>query len=444
MAFSLLTATYTGGPQVFQLSFALGYLERSDVKVNVLGQLDAMGNLRDFAFTFNSANEITVTETIPANSTVRISRTVSKTALPVDFSAPGSATREALDTNARYLIMAVHEALDGRLDGSVDNVEEITAQVIAARTQAAGSATAAASSATAAAASESTVAASATSAASAATRAATSETNAAASAATASSGLSSITATGNAAAASASSAATSATNAAASETAAAASAGSVGTQAAAAAASATAAQTSATAAAASASVIPGAATQAQATAGTNNNTYMTPLRTRQAMGSNTPGWTFSPEQTLTVGGFTELFNGIPSGVNEVRVMLTEMMPPTSAFLRIRLGVNNAIYTSGYTTRWWLSTGDVSNSPGETAGFFAGGQQNDTITGTLTLIRLGSTNTWQGDLTGVTSRSSFTAVGRVILPSALTSIAIQSSAAGRTFRAGGSYTIAWRT
>ncbi len=107
MPFSLLTYTYSGGPQTFQLAFALGYLERSDVRVNVIGELDAMGNPINRAFTFNSENEILVTDTIAMGATVRISRTVSKTALPVDFSAPGSATREALDINSRYLIMAV-------------------------------------------------------------------------------------------------------------------------------------------------------------------------------------------------------------------------------------------------------------------------------------------------------------------------------------------------
>ncbi len=446
MAFSLLTETYMGGPQVYTLAFALDYLERSDIKVNVLGDLDAMGNLRDYAFTFNSANEITVTEPIRMNSTVRISRTVNKRELPVDFRASGTATREALRTTARYMIMAVHEALDGRLDGSVDNVEEVAEQVRSARTQAAASATAAASSATAAAASESTVSASATAAATSATAAATSETNAAASATTATSGLSSITATGNAAAASASSAATSSTNAAASETAASVSAGSAGTQASAAAASATAAQTSATAAAASSALVPGAASQAQATAGTNNTTYMTPLRTQQAIAANPTGWTTSADQTLTVGGFTSLFNGIPAGVNEVRVILTEMLAPDRGRFRIFLGSGNAISTTGYTTRWWRSNGGNagSGSTAQTTGFLAGAGEGNLITGTLTLIRIGSANTWQGDLQGMASQGAFTAYGRVILPGPITSIAFRPESAGTTLRAGGTFTVAWRT
>ncbi len=161
MAFSLLTYTYSGGPQTFQLAFALGYLERTDVRVNVLGELDAMGNPINRAFTFNSATEILVTDPIAMNATVRISRTVSKTALPVDFSASGSATREALDINARYLIMAVQEALDGRLDGSVENLDELSAQVFASRAAASASATSASTSASQALASQTAAAASA-------------------------------------------------------------------------------------------------------------------------------------------------------------------------------------------------------------------------------------------------------------------------------------------
>ena len=73
---------------------------------------------------------------------------------------------------------------------------------------------------------------------------------------------------------------------------------------------------------------------------------MTPLRTKQAIAANPTGWTFSAEQTLTVGETTELFNGIPAGVNEVRVMLTELVTADGGRFLIYLGVNNAIYTSG--------------------------------------------------------------------------------------------------
>ncbi len=407
MAFSLTTITYTGGSRTFPLSFALGFLNRSDIKVNVVGEIDSMGNPIDRAFTFNSDTEIVVTDPITTGSVIRISRTVNKRELPVDFSAPGTATRESLDTTARYTLMAVQEALDGRIDGSVDSVEEVSVAALASGQRAATSATEAAASATSAATSATAASSSATAAGASATAAQTSATAAATSVAALPSAASQAEAE-------------------------------AGTDN-------TARMTPLRTSQAITALSPSASTESQATTGTNNTTYMTPLRTQQAIGANPTGWTFSSEQTLTVGGFTELFNGIPSGVNEVRVMLTEILTPDRARLRIRLGVNSAIYTTGYTTRWWRSNGnDVSNSPGETAGFLAGAGDGDAITGTLTLLRLGNTNTWQGDLTGVASRGSFTAAGRVILPSALTSIAIQSSIAGRTFRAGGSYIVAWRT
>lgn len=136
MALSRTTHTYTSGPRVFPLSFALGFLERSDVSVIVSGELDSMGNEIQRAFTFNSDTEITVTDPIPANSTVIISRTVNKEELPIDFEAAGSATREALQTSYRYIMMAVQEALDGRVVGAANNLPELIQQVLTARTQA--------------------------------------------------------------------------------------------------------------------------------------------------------------------------------------------------------------------------------------------------------------------------------------------------------------------
>ncbi len=409
MAFSLMTITYTGGSRTFPLSFALGFLNRSDIKVNVVGEMDAMGNPVDRAFTFNSDTEIVVTDPITTGSVIRISRTVNKRELPVDFSAPGSATREALDITARYTTMAVQEALDGRIDGSVNSVGEVSVAALASGQQAAAAATAAAISSTSA-------AASATSASSSETAAATSATAAQTSATAAATSVAAIPSAASQAEAEA------------------------GTDN-------TARMTPLRTSQAITALSPNAATETQATAGNNNNTYMTPLRTQQSIAANT-GWTFSAQQTLTAGGTTELLNGVPTGVNEVRVMLTEIVSPTSGRLFIRLGVNNAVYTAGYTTRWSRSYRNAvtqSTTGGEVTGFRTGGwETGETISGLFTLMRLGNTNSWQGSLDGNASRGSFTASGQVILPSALTSIAIQSDTTGQTFRAGGSFIVGWRT
>ena len=410
MAFSLTTITYTGGSRTFPLSFALGFLNRSDIKVNVVGEMDSMGNPVDRAFTFNSDTEIVVTDPIATGSVIRISRTVNKRELPVDFSAPGTATRESLDTTARYTLMAVQEALDGRIDGSVNSVEEVSVAALASGQQAAAAATSAAISSTSAAASATAASGSATAAAASATAAQTSATAAAASAAS----ISTVASQSEA------EAGTDNTNL----------------------------MTPLRTSQAITALSPSTSTETQATTGTDNSTYMTPLRTKQAIAANPTGWTFSAEQTLTVGETTELFNGIPAGVNEVRVMLTELVTADGGRFLIYLGVNNAIYTSGYKTRFTQSFSNAvrqSSLNGETTGFFAGGwNRGDTITGMLTLMRLGSTNTWQGDLSGNASRGSFTCSGQAILPSTLTSIAIQNEPNNRTFRAGGSYIVGWRT
>ncbi len=406
MAFSLMTITYTGGSRTFPLSFALGFLNRSDIKVNVVGELDAMGNPVDRAFTFNSDTEIVVTDPINTGSVVRISRTVDKRELPVDFSAPGTATREALDTTARYTIMAVQEALDGRIDGSVDSVEEVSVAALASGQRASDSAAAAAISATSAAAS--------------ATAASTSQT-----------------ASGASATAAQSSATAAATSAAAVPSAASQAEAEAGTDN-------TARMTPLRTSQAITALSPSASTESQATTGSDNATYMTPLRTNQAIAAGT-GWTTSSDQTLTTGGFTSIFNGIPAGVNEVRVMLTEMLAPQGSRLRIFLGSGNTIGTTGYTTRWWRANGSRISGPiAQTTGFLAGAGEANLITGTLTLLRVSNTNTWQGDLTGVASQGSFTATGRVILPGPITSIAFRPEAAGTTLRAGGTFTVAWRT
>ena len=141
MALSINTVTYSGGPQTFQLSFAAGYLNESDITVQVVGEVDGAGDPINRAFTFNSTNEILVTDPIPTGSQVRLVRTVQKTALTVDFRQEGAITREALDRNARHVLMAVHEALDGRIDGSTQTLETVLEDAQAAAAAAAASAT---------------------------------------------------------------------------------------------------------------------------------------------------------------------------------------------------------------------------------------------------------------------------------------------------------------
>tara|TARA_Y100000296_G_scaffold66371_1_gene78395 strand:+ start:27422 stop:27955 length:534 start_codon:yes stop_codon:yes gene_type:complete len=120
MGLSINEIVYTGGSRVFTFNFALGYLNRSDVSVYVQGELDGQSNQLYRTFTWNSDNEIEVTDpitaTITAPATVVIQRTVSKDTLVVDFKKEGSATRTNLMFGITQAMMAMHEFIDGRIE----------------------------------------------------------------------------------------------------------------------------------------------------------------------------------------------------------------------------------------------------------------------------------------------------------------------------------------
>lgn len=120
MGLSVNIVPYSGGPQTFDITFALGFLEREHVTVNVIGEVDGSGDPIFRAFTWNSDSEILVTDTLPNPCQVRIARSLPRDTLLVDYTADGSITREALDRSSRQTIMLAHEALDGRLADGQD------------------------------------------------------------------------------------------------------------------------------------------------------------------------------------------------------------------------------------------------------------------------------------------------------------------------------------
>ncbi|ANS06238.1 tail fiber protein [Phage MedPE-SWcel-C56] len=126
MGLSTITSPYTGGPQTFSVGFALGYIKRSDVRVYVEGEFDGSGDRLYRDFTWNSDDEILVTDPITEGLDVTRERTVSKTELEVDFNAPGTATRENLNTATRQSMMVMHEIHDGRL--TLESGTEISLQ----------------------------------------------------------------------------------------------------------------------------------------------------------------------------------------------------------------------------------------------------------------------------------------------------------------------------
>lgn len=120
MGLSINEIVYTGGSRVFTFNFALGYLNRSDVSVYVQGEFDGTGEQLYRDFTWNSDNEIEVTDPITASvsepATVVIQRTVAKDDLVVDFTNEGSATRRNLMFGITQAMMAMHEFIDGRIE----------------------------------------------------------------------------------------------------------------------------------------------------------------------------------------------------------------------------------------------------------------------------------------------------------------------------------------
>lgn len=116
MSLSFDTQTYAGGVQTFPISFALGYGDRTNVQVYVVGELDGAGDQLYRDFTWNSDSEILVTAALTVGDSVRLQRTVSKTTLVADYTQPGSATRQNLQATATQAMMAIHEFIDGRVD----------------------------------------------------------------------------------------------------------------------------------------------------------------------------------------------------------------------------------------------------------------------------------------------------------------------------------------
>lgn len=142
MGYSRTTVVYSGGARTFSHSLSLGFINRDQIRVYILGELDGSGNQIYRAFTWVDDNTITVTNAIAIGRTVVIERTVPKDSLIIDFTNPGSALRPNLDKALKQTLMAVHEVLDGRTPAS-----EGTASLVAAATNAANLANSASSAA---------------------------------------------------------------------------------------------------------------------------------------------------------------------------------------------------------------------------------------------------------------------------------------------------------
>ena len=142
MALSTNTYIYAGGSQTFVVNFALGFIQRSDVKIRVNGAVDGAGDPVYAAFDWIDDSNVVVTDTLTIGDSVLIERTVSKTELKVNFAANADVTPSNLDLSAKHGLMLYQELVDGRVEG-VESPITAADRAVAAAAQASAAAAAA-------------------------------------------------------------------------------------------------------------------------------------------------------------------------------------------------------------------------------------------------------------------------------------------------------------
>ena len=128
MGLSINTYTYTSGDQRFPVAFTLGFISRADVRVQVNDQVDGDGDPVYAAFEWIDDTEIEVTDPLVDGDSVEITRTVSKTALEVDFDAGADVTKANLNAANLQVMMLLHEIIDQREDAGIAELLQITVE----------------------------------------------------------------------------------------------------------------------------------------------------------------------------------------------------------------------------------------------------------------------------------------------------------------------------
>lgn len=124
MAYSRLTSTYAGGPNVFSVNFPLGYLSQADVTARVNSEVDGLGAPVYRSLTWLTSGTVAIGGAALVNGDiVNLERTVSKIALTHDYAAGEIITEPNLDASFKQAIMVVHEVLDGRFGVLASNID---------------------------------------------------------------------------------------------------------------------------------------------------------------------------------------------------------------------------------------------------------------------------------------------------------------------------------
>lgn len=118
MANSVVTATGDGVTVQYTLTFTLGILRRDYITCRVGSEVDGAGDPVYRTLEWVSDSIVNVQGTVPANGeSIVFTRTVPKNALIHDYSNGVPVEESNLDESNLQTIMAVHEFLDGRVEG---------------------------------------------------------------------------------------------------------------------------------------------------------------------------------------------------------------------------------------------------------------------------------------------------------------------------------------
>ncbi|MGX9389619.1 phage tail fiber domain-containing protein [Nitrobacteraceae bacterium UC4449_H16] len=121
MAYSRVIAIGDGSTTQFAVNFVLGHLLSGDVTCRVGTEVDGVGDPLYRSITFLTENLIEVAGAPAGDGVpVQFDRTVDKSNLRVDYNDGDNLDEDNLMTSQKQLMMALHEALDGRLSFTQD------------------------------------------------------------------------------------------------------------------------------------------------------------------------------------------------------------------------------------------------------------------------------------------------------------------------------------
>lgn len=178
------------------------------------------------------------------------------------------------------------------------------------------------------------------------------------------------------------------------------------------------------------------ATQAQAEAGTDNTTLMTPLRSAQAIAALAKP-SYGTEVASTSGtaiGFT----GIPSSAVRIGMILEGVVTSGNDNLLVQLGTSAGYITTGYVGAYFTQGGNTSITTGLASINGTTGSANN---GVAVWYKTGTGNDWVGNMTIGNVSNSSAAGARVAAAAAVDRIRITTAAGTPTFTAG-SINIFW--